>query len=633
MASTWSEPLEQTHVILLDYSAVFEAGHFPSFKKLTEIIISQKIQVILSASFNYYHTCVFRALNPNERDLLVKLEEFLDALSREKLLHVESNVMSTFLLLPQYTVNGDACVFASIHSAVLDQIRLTDFDMDFSICVFDSDQFDFYPDISSFKQSNESINVNPVAASSDYLDVGIYVNIGDNVFIDNGESVLLSEKISTGSEGLVFRTGDPKMVAKIYHRGIMTALRWMKLTRMTKMGLKAKGICWPTSLLYNQNHEPVGYLMPAAQGYTLGTVFDGQDAIMDRFPGWDRSSVVQSACQIFEKIIYLHLHGILLGDIQMKNIMIKSPMEVYLIDLDSVQLDDLPCPVGTEEFTPPELWNRSFSTLLRKSVHEDYSCGILVFSILFCGQYPYNQRLGKETLREEIIALAFPYKCGHVENSDIPLGGYDKIWQAIPSTLQDMFCRAFQEGKRYETVEWYAALDAYREQLSSNYFSDPQAYFLFPYTKIVPVSYEDPKPINKRSIRDSIIHVPEISAKGHTVSDRVMYNGRVTGIAFVNQEKLTELELKNSRKLTAETPAPSPEGACKSGASEAGGINNEKLHSTVTMQSRNDTMEKSKSKTTGRVTAGKSNKTTLLLSVLVLTVIVFVIMVYITYLS
>jgi len=633
VAGTWTEPLEKTHVILLDYSAIFEVGHFPSFKKLTEIILTQKILVIISSSFNYYHTCVFRALNSNDRSMLVQIEEFLDALSREKLLVAESNIMSTFSLLSKYTVNNDACVFASIHSSVLDQIRQADFDTEFIVGVFDSDKFDFYPDVSSFKQSKESDSVNPVASSSDYLDVGIYVNIGDNVFIDNGESILLAEKISTGSEGLVFRTQDPTMVAKIYHRGIMTALRWMKLTRMTKMGLKAKGICWPTSLLYNQNHEPVGYLMPAAQGYTLGTVFDGQDAIMDRFPGWDRNSVVQAACQIFEEIIYLHLHGILLGDIQMKNIMIKSPTEVYLIDLDSVQLDDLPCPVGTEEFTPPELWNHSFSTFLRKSVHEDYSCGILAFSILFCGQYPYNQRLGKETLREEITALAFPYKCGQTESSEIPLGGYDKIWQAIPTALQDMFCSAFFEGKRYETVEWYAALDAYKEQLSAKYFPDPQAYSLFPYTKRVLSGYEDPKPVIKRSIRDSIIHVPEISGKGHTVSDRVMYNGRVTGIAFVNQEKLTELELKNFRKLTSGTTDPSPQAVSNPAVSQTDGKNNEKPVSSASKHLHNDTMKNNRRRMKGRAPASKSNRTAAFLGVFVFLVIVLGIVIYIIYLS
>ena len=548
MTNLWLGPLENTKVILLDYSALFEAGYSSLFQNLTETIIDRQIQIAICLSFNYYHLCVFRALNKNEKEMLQQIEAFLDNLSQEKLLLPEKSHMSVFSLLTKYAARKDACLFTSSHSSVLNQIRSAGLEAEIPICIIDKEKFVMYPDLSSFLQTAENISVNPVASSTDYLDVAIHVNIGDKVYTKSGDSVLLSEKISTGSEGLVFKTEDPAFVAKIYHRGVMTALRWMKLTRMTKMGLLAKGICWPTDLLYNQNHEPVGYLMPTAQGYTLGTVFDGQDAIMDRFPDWDRSSIVQAACQIFEKIIYLHLHGILIGDIQMKNIMIKSPREVYIIDMDSVQLDDLPCPVGTEEFTPPELWDRSFSTFLRTPQHEDYSCGILAFSILFCGQHPYNQRLGKETLREEISSRSFPYKCGQEENSRAPLGGYDKIWQAIPSEMQTMFYNAFSEGKRYDTVAWYAAMDLYKDQLSSTALTDPQAYSVFPYTKQAAAKNEEAKPLYKRSIRDSIIHVPDSSDKAHAAAERVMYNGRVTGVAFVNQEKLTELELNNYKK-------------------------------------------------------------------------------------
>lgn len=548
MTNLWSETLEKTKVILLDYSALFEAGYSPYFQNLTETIIDRKIQVVICSSFNYYHSCVYRANNKNEKEMLQQIEIFLSVLSQEKLLLPEKKYMSVFSLLVKYADSLDTFLLTSKHSSVLNQIRSAKRRAEIPLCIVDKEKFVIYPDISSFLQTAENVSVSPVASSTDYLDVAIHVNIGDKVYTSSNESVLLSEKISTGSEGLVFKTQNPDSVAKIYHRGVMTALRWMKLTRMTKMGLTAKGICWPTALLYNQNHEPVGYLMPMAQGFTLGSVFDGQDAIMDRFPDWDRSSIIQAACQIFEKIIYLHLHGILIGDIQMKNIMIKSSREVYIIDMDSVQIDDLPCPVGTEEFTPPELWDKSFSTFLRTPQHEDYSCGILAFSILFCGQHPYNQRLGKETLREEISSLSFPYKCGQEANSRAPLGGYDNIWQAIPAEIQTMFYNAFFFGKRYETIEWYAALDYYKDQLSSNALSDPEAYAVFPYTKREIVKNDEVKQSYKRSIRDSIIHVPDCGDKAHTAAERVMYNGRVTGVAFVNQEKLTEMELNSYKR-------------------------------------------------------------------------------------
>ncbi len=567
MTNAWTESLEKIRVILFDYSAIFEVGHSSSFKSLTETIIERRIEVVLCSSFNYYHTCMYRAENNNESSLLSQTVEFLEILSHEGLLQVDAKTMSLFSVLPKFAGRKDVCLFAAKNSTVLDQILTSKFSGDTSVCLFYKETSVLYQDLSTFLDSYKPITVNPIATSSDYLDVAIYVNIGDYVYTETGESILLSEKISTGSEGLVFRTHDPDKVAKIYHRGVMTALRWMKLTRMTKMGLRAKGICWPTSLLYNRNHEPVGYLMPVAAGFTLGSVFDGEDAILERFPDWDRSSVVQAACQIFEKIVYLHIHGILIGDIQLKNIMIKSASEVYIIDIDSVQLEDLPCPVGTEEFTPPELWDRSFNSFLRGSLQEDYSCGILAFSLLFCGQHPYNQRHGKETLREEIESYCFPYdfECG--DNVRVPVGGYDKIWLATPTRLQKMFYSAFSEGKLFETVEWYAALDSYKDQLSSMAFPDPQAYMLFPHiNRTIPPGIQAERNVCKtRSIRDAIIHVPERQAVRADIScdtpDRVMYNGRPIGVAFVNQDKLNELEIGKYSRQDAPAAYPSADPA------------------------------------------------------------------------
>ena len=57
------------------------------------------------------------------------------------------------------------------------------------------------------------------------------------------------------------------------------------------------------------------------------------------------------------------MHDVIAGDIQLKNALIYSSSSVYLIDMDSVQISNLPCPVGTEEFTDPRLWGRNFPDL------------------------------------------------------------------------------------------------------------------------------------------------------------------------------------------------------------------------------------------------------------------------------
>jgi len=556
MSNAWMSGLENKQVILFDYPAMFEMGRFPILDELVEICMARDIQIVISSSFHFYHICVMHANSIVDKVLVHQTEVFIDKLTSAGLLHIDES-MSLSAAFSSYSNDKKVSLMTGKNAPILHQFRTKQEFFDMSLYVFDRDNVVIYPDILSFCQTESNMSVNSVTHSTDYLDVSTYCNVGDTVFTSDGNEVVLTVKINTGAEGLVFRTKDPKVVAKIYHRGVLTPLRWMKLVRMTSTGLRAKGICWPSHLIYNGNKEPVGFIMPAAEGHTLGNVFDGPDAMIDRFPDWDRLCVTQAASQVLERILYLHLHGILIGDLQLKNIMIKSPSEIYLIDMDSVQLEDFPCPVGTEDFTPPELWDHSFSSFLRKPVHEDYSCGILVFSMLFCGQHPYNQRQGHETLREEIASHAFPYSMRKEEDTGIPLGGYDKIWEAITQDVQSLFCRAFSDGERFESVEWYAALITYRDQLAAKKIEDPQSYFLFPYlSREVPVP-DDVRTNYKKSIRDSIIHTSDFSVSNNEkimeTPDRVMYNGKRIGVAFVNQDKLMQLEKVENEKVDHST--------------------------------------------------------------------------------
>lgn len=549
MQNEWTDFFSRFEVVLFDYPAYFEVGRFPAFLEIVEALSQAKVKIVTSSSYDQYEICVCNThlASGNKDELLFPdSDTYFNRLTSSGCERVIAQEMSMFEIFKYYADRSNVCLLTGCHSPILSQIRKHDSDFLAHIIIFDREKYDIYSSSSEYLSRNHTVEVNPVTSSTDYLDVGIYVNVGDRVFTSEGRAVLLAEKINTGAEGLVFKTDDSLMVAKIYHRGVMTPLRWLKLTRMTKLGLKAQGVCWPNELLYNSNHEPVGFTMPRAEGCTLASVFDGQDAILDIFPDWNRASVVCAAQQVFEKMIYLHLSGILVGDIQLKNAMIKSPKEVYLIDMDSVQLEDLPCPVGTEEFTPPELWDTSFQKILRTPLHEDYSCGILAFSMLFCGQHPYNQRMGKETLREEIASLSFPYDIRNEDNSRIPLGGYEQIWIVMPDFLRQMIHSAFSDGKRYETIEWHHALSIYLKDLISNKYENEAYYDLFPFSNRKRIHEASHIPNAKRSIKDAIIHIPDQRdnqvkrEEEHTI----VYNGRPINAHFLNQAQQVDVDLK-----------------------------------------------------------------------------------------
>ena len=174
------------------------------------------------------------------------------------------------------------------------------------------------------------------------------------------------------------------------------------------------------------------------------------------------------------------MHDVIAGDIQLKNALIEDSAHQYLIDMDSVQVGNLPCPVGTEDFTDPNLWGKDFSGFVRTLKDEDYSIAMLVFSVLFCGLHPYATRNGAETLREEILNKNFPYTLDNSDTEHIPLGGYAHIWEYLPEYLRKMLYRTFKEGKSYEAVCWRDAVQQYMTELENFKYDDAEAYKLFP---------------------------------------------------------------------------------------------------------------------------------------------------------
>jgi hypothetical protein len=158
--------------------------------------------------------------------------------------------------------------------------------------------------------------------------------------------------------------------------------------------------------------------------------------------------------------------------------------------MDSVQIGNLPCPVGTEDFTDPRLWGMDFSSFVRTLEDEDYSIAMLVFTVLFCGLHPYATRNGAETLREEILNRNFPYTLDNSDKEHIPVGGYDHIWEYLPENLRVMLYNTFHEGKVYEAVCWRAAVQEYMRDLENFVYDDPEAYKLFPCENIKQASVD-----------------------------------------------------------------------------------------------------------------------------------------------
>ena len=468
--------------IVLDYSVILEYSSTAAIDELFELIDMSGMDCYVSDTFKLLHYCVVEQQVPKDKNAQSCMRALMQKLLKSEKLHLV-HACNTEEFIEQVNDLNEACILTTRRSIFAKRLyeKAPKFNGDVAI-VSNKDGLMIFSSIEQMISEYPLPSISKLANNNTFLDSGSSPNISDVVTANTNEKFTLEKRLSGGAEGMVFLTDNPKLVAKIYHKGVITPLRWAKLNKLAELGITSPEFCVPQHLLFYHG-SPVGYTMSIGKGTTLSNVFDGPDAMLERYPNWTRKDVVDTLYSLIGKYLYLHMHNVIAGDIQLKNALIYSSTCQYLIDMDSVQVAVYPCPVGTEDFTDPRLWGKDFSSFTRKLRDEDYSIAMLVFSILFCGLHPYATRKGAETLREEILNRNFPYTLDNSDTEHIPLGGYDNIWKYLPDRLRIMLYNTFREGKSYEAIEWRAAVQEYKNELERFAYDDPEAYKVFPCEK------------------------------------------------------------------------------------------------------------------------------------------------------
>ena len=310
---------------------------------------------------------------------------------------------------------------------------------------------------------------------------------GDTILAD-GQQIHLMKEISSGGEGTVYET-DTNFVAKIYKADKLTKAKYDKLRLMMDKNLYCPGICFPTAFVSNDRNEFVGYLMPKAQGKELKTLIGGGAFSLSRyFPDWKKEDTVLLTNTILEKIQFLHHRNIIMGDINLSNFLVVSPTEVYLVDTDSFQIENYPCPVGTDQFTPPELQGIHYGSLLRTMGSENFALAVLLFMIMLPGKHPYAHQGGGTTV-ENIREMNFPYPLGEDSSQNSPLGDWRFIWSHLTYRLKEAFYHTFIKDGRFSAEEdrpgvdqWLHIFREYYKLLHNGTLGnrDPESELLFP---------------------------------------------------------------------------------------------------------------------------------------------------------
>lgn len=297
---------------------------------------------------------------------------------------------------------------------------------------------------------------------------------GDKVYFKSRKtSVTLLKKIASGGEGVVYETSKNGKVAKIYHRDNITKNRLEKLELMTSKPIKHKSICWPTDVLYNASGEFCGYLMPTASGDILQTTVFIPALLKRKYPHWDRSKLVEIALNFAIAVDFLNERNVIIGDINPMNVLISNDgAEIKIVDCDSFQVEDHPCPVGTINFTAADIQGRDYKSFLRSKAHEEFALATMLFMILMPGKPPYSQE-GGTSQADNIKTGEFPYPFGkEFRSQNIASGSWRFIWSHFPHAIKEAFHKTFRSKEHVSPSEWVTLLKRYKNEIGKGWHSN-----------------------------------------------------------------------------------------------------------------------------------------------------------------
>ena len=260
-----------------------------------------------------------------------------------------------------------------------------------------------------------------------------------------------------------------------------------KLELLLNHRLSYGGICFPKAMLYNEYNEFVGYLMPRAEGHELQHLLNNRAYLQQHFPHWTKKDLIQLCLTLLKQFKFLHEHNIIVGDINLRNILVESPYKVYFVDTDSYQVENYPCPVGTVHFTAPEIQGCHYPDFLRTKGHEHFAVATLMFMIMMMGKSPYAKQRGGD-IAENIRRGDFSYPMGEVSNRMAPMGDWRNLWSHLSLPIKKAFYDSFHrdgahraEHERLSDDEWIKLFSSYRHGLEHGMLDrDAMSGELFP---------------------------------------------------------------------------------------------------------------------------------------------------------
>lgn len=463
------EILNNTKLLIFDFSAVVNINS-DELNSLMELIIDNNVEVVVTDEFYNNYEIINNCDNDEQKEIAKKAYRFTEILSQNGMLLNIENMYSNYDLVNKFSKQKNICYVFYQVSEMCEDLKKCLETSDLCSYIIINDYGNAVIEKNSISLKNKFNKVDEDAEDDSYFEIDDLPKTDSVVRTKAGETITLGKFIAGGGEGDVFECNYKSgYLVKIYHNGQLNKLRIKKMLQMEKEQVRYKGLCWPEKVVYSKIGEPVGYIMKRVYGKSLSSVFDSYESVLENFANWTRQDLIHLSIQVLERIQYLHLFGILIGDLRMNNIMISPNGEPTIVDLDSCQIGNLPCPAGFGDFTPAELQKVEFSKQLRTYENESFSCAVLMFKILFCGLHPYDQRNGADTIEEEIEMKSFPYPISTDGSFDtIVYGPYDEMWRTTPYQFQQFLYDIFKNGERPNIQTMIMMLRTYNKFIEIN---------------------------------------------------------------------------------------------------------------------------------------------------------------------
>jgi DNA-binding helix-hairpin-helix protein with protein kinase domain len=286
--------------------------------------------------------------------------------------------------------------------------------------------------------------------------------------------VRLGRRIGIGAEGEVYEIQDRSdLVAKIYHEPPPPE-KAEKLVVLSLLGNERlfNLSAWPVSTLRDApDGEVVGFVMKKISQAEEVHALHSPKSRLQKFPEASWAFLIYVAANVARAVAAVHEHGLVIGDLNPKNLLVTRKATVYLLDVDSFQVTaegkTYRCEGGFPEYTPPELQGVAFRDVDRAQEHDCFGLAVVIFQLLFMGRHPFSGRYlgaGEMPLERAIREYRFAYGAD-AEGRKMRQPPGTLALHSMPSPLVKLFRRAFLSTDRPRPREWIEPLDALAKAL------------------------------------------------------------------------------------------------------------------------------------------------------------------------